>query len=1347
MPILDDPAYTQDAIAGPVNRALLTPDTPPPQDQNALDVLAAAARGNVGGALYDRITTPDPDIPSAPPGWDPLDHVQGYEGHAKDLWDAQTPSQLEGRKMRIDRGRQDEEVLRKTGFWGTAAEMAYAGTDPSFLVSIAVPEIKIAQLAKYAKTAKTINAVAQGAAAGAAYEGEMQALKTGRAAGQSLYGVGSVALMSGVLGHLMSHVPPSKMKPIYDAIEAEAGEALARSEAGAAAVSRPTTLSEESIARGAAGVSRAMAKTPLLGTDLDKIMASGNVSAHTAVQELADVPQILGKNEAGIATPRSVEAAVQKHDAALADFIDHAADQWAQYAKRVPKDQRLSKRDFYENIAKASRREDSIGVPEIDASARFLRQKIFDPLWERSKQLGLAEDKVKTRQDELDAAAVDDYVKAQSSQLYADYAARTRNALRTREQTGDVQGDAAKAADTSELIRSEAERAIAVEQGIFDVGAGKVQGVFDAANKKGKFELAAARDELSTSARKPADYRRYIARARVARDAIADAESVKSKAMDAERSRFNEATKEHRAARDENIGELAPDSRKEFLKRARAANESGVADADPAVNDMAALLQKQASGKLKEIAPARRTSLAGPEIKVTADDTGGLSVKSPNGETIAQETDGYLRATRSDTAAYARKGGEGTARYIKLLDEAEQRGLTLSSDVSVSKDQVGVYKRLKQLGLDVRENPHEISETTGNLVSKDPRVPVFEVRKPPGFKPSSASKVVGAQSYFRRMFDRDAIRGNLAEWHQTLFNHFSKSGDAFPAEVHAAVDDVTNKIMHNDVGQANFATKVTVPAAGPLKERTLDIPDEVIEKFLINDPQRVAQAYVRELAPQVEMAQAFGDVDMKGRLGEISDEYGVKREQLRASVKDPAQLNKKLEKLAIEEKDTLEAVVRIRDRVLGRAGRISPDASEGTRRAVNVSRGWRNFVASARLGGTAVTGGIMDTAKIAAQYGFMPTVKKLTQLVASPAFRDLSRSQARRVGAAVEAALSKRVQVAYDGAITEGWTQTMANGVYKYTGLNHITDFNRTLAATLMEDSVLKAAGRVAEGKALPPFERARLASLGIGDNELAGIAEQVAKHGGDADGIQVSGSADWTDKRLADIYDSAILKESKIAVQQPGAADRVWWMDKETGKLIGQLKTFSLSSPTRLLAGGLQMAGQGQYGKAARFFGYMMMGGYLTHAIRQTIAGKIPTTDPQTAAFEAFTESGLGGVIPDLLSPVGRRLGVLGESVRYSDRNALSAYGGPALGAANDLYDFAFNRTQGGLSAKDLHMMRRMIPWNNVWWLRREINALEGETAEAFDLQGADQASFGERMLRTDALPSQRDGAGIPVQ
>lgn len=68
--------------------------------------------------------------------------------------------------------------------------------------------------------------------------------------------------------------------------------------------------------------------------------------------------------------------------------------------------------------------------------------------------------------------------------------------------------------------------------------------------------------------------------------------------------------------------------------------------------------------------------------------------------------------------------------------------------------------------------------------------------------------------------------------------------------------------------------------------------------------------------------------------------------------------------------------------------------------------------------------------------------------------------------------------------------------------------------------------------------------------------------------------------------------------------------------------------------------------------------------------------------------------------------------------------------------------RSRGGVSASGLQMLRRLLPYQNLFYARRLINALQGEAAEAMDLKGADHATFGERLLRTDALvPSSQRG------
>jgi len=113
-------------------------------------------------------------------------------------------------------------------------------------------------------------------------------------------------------------------------------------------------------------------------------------------------------------------------------------------------------------------------------------------------------------------------------------------------------------------------------------------------------------------------------------------------------------------------------------------------------------------------------------------ETGQHIFRSANGELSAHEEGPYLRIERIDVDDAARGKGEGTAMMEQALAVARAKGLTLGSDVSVSPAQRKVYRALANRGWDVRENPASINPVTKNLVSADPRVPVYEVRAPRG---------------------------------------------------------------------------------------------------------------------------------------------------------------------------------------------------------------------------------------------------------------------------------------------------------------------------------------------------------------------------------------------------------------------------------------------------------------------------------------------------------------------------------------------------------------------------------------------------------------------------------------
>jgi hypothetical protein len=123
--------------------------------------------------------------------------------------------------------------------------------------------------------------------------------------------------------------------------------------------------------------------------------------------------------------------------------------------------------------------------------------------------------------------------------------------------------------------------------------------------------------------------------------------------------------------------------------------------------------------------------------------TGEHTVTSPNGTTVARDAANGkdIIAQRDDTHPEAQGGGEATRRKMRLADIAAERGGSLHSDVSVSPAEAKVYSALGKSGYDIRKNPNaRISETTGNLVSNDPREPVFTATKhSPGSSPQAGA--------------------------------------------------------------------------------------------------------------------------------------------------------------------------------------------------------------------------------------------------------------------------------------------------------------------------------------------------------------------------------------------------------------------------------------------------------------------------------------------------------------------------------------------------------------------------------------------------------------------------------
>lgn len=1326
MPFGPDPRYTQDAIIADLDPAAKKAPEAPVESPSVVDTLAAGFRqSNVISSAYQRGTMPDPDLPDTDPNYDPLDHVKGFEAEKWDFVTLRTPSEVEGRKQRILAERQDKETLERAGWGGTATELLGGALDPSFLVGALVPESLLAKgiLATRARAAAT-----HGALGAALYEGGMQAVQDDRTVGDSLMNIGSGALLGGVLGHLINKVSSAELAPLMAAIDEEFGRA---STAGAAAV-RTGNLADETLARGAAGVSKAISKTKGIRTSLDVVLNSESVEARQALHAMTDVSPMTAGNAKGIPNVNtfgpsdvagSAENAIARHERTVADFIDMSQQEFANYAERVPKGEagRMNAKQFYAHVSKTLRNGDVSGIPEVDKAAREMRTKVFNPLWEDAKLLGQYEDPVKAAQQRATTKAVDKYVRAESKQQYSNYAANTNKDIKVKlEDFKSKQKEDSSVLENN--VRERAAQGLSTIDAVRSIGTAKAESLGDAAILKFEQRLAVlevpraggtkATFGLSQVHKALFEARNELTRATDVIKSVRT-QTVEKATTQAQRTKAS-------AVATEQITAL----RTEFNANAavlRAKLRDSVAKAKLAAKDVESKsLRKAAKQQLKAAHQLRR------ELNAAKDAARAeRQVAANNAKKIRADAAKELADLRTINARLRDDNAQALGRPLtrrRFMKEAAKGG-------SADKNVQAVTKLLQD-------------QQMGKLAD---RVTV------PKVDPRYINKLMADKSYFTRMFDREALRLNRAGWDQKLFDWFSRSSEAAPEEIKAAVKDATDKILGNDVGLANFHVKINTPKAGPLNDRTLDIPSDMIEEFLVNDPIKVARAYMREMAPRVELARrGLDDEGMKQLLSSIDDKYTIAAEKAKSSIKDAVKLNKRLGKLDDEKVMVQQHLLRVRDRLQGRASLPDPSTTKMGRRVLKGMQNFQHIVAAAKMGGTAITGGTMDLAKVMAQYGFAPTFAKLAKLAVSPEFRQYAAKQARRAGARVEVALAKRVEAYTEGALTEGWASNLSHGVYKYTGLNHITDFNRTLSAVMFEDEMLKFASKVAKGDALPQYVRTRLASHGLGDAEMKEIAAEVSRHGAKSDGVRISGSADWDNKLLADKYDAAILKDSRITVQQPGAADRVWWMDSPTGKFIGQLKSFALSAPTRMLMGGLQMAGQGAGLRSARFFGYMLIGGYITHAIRSEIAGRKPATSPNQMAVEALTESGLMGIMPDVLAPptrlfsplINKKLEAAGlprvmpnASARYSDQNLMSAYGGPAIGTALDMFGMAPRLADGTISQNDLHAIRRILPYQNYAPLRRGINALEGEVGEAFGLKDSTQNSFLGRLTESTEI------------
>ena len=581
-----------------------------------------------------------------------------------------------------------------------------------------------------------------------------------------------------------------------------------------------------------------------------------------------------------------------------------------------------------------------------------------------------------------------------------------------------------------------------------------------------------------------------------------------------------------------------------------------------------------------------------------------------------------------------------------------------------------------------------------------------------------------AASYLTRVYNTQKIAAKRPEWDGVVESWLMKGkNDALlidnptalqkaeaamtEREVKQIAEDITNNIMGVASGRVPY--EVVPNVRGPLKERVFNIPDRFIEDFLESDIDIVSRQYVRTMAPDVELSRLYGDASMEDQLVEISSSY----KELIDAAKTEKERIKLTEQMGNDQRD----ISAMRDRLRG-TYRTPEDPNSFFIRAGRVLRD-ANFV---RMLGGMTLSAIPDLARPVAVNGLMPVARGLRAL-ASPKKFGMAVQEARRAGVGLDMVLNSRVasmaeitDIYNKSSSFERGLRAASDAFGKLTLMTQWNTALKSFSGVVTQDRILAAAIKVSDGTASKSTIK-RLAASGIGKEQAQAIAIQFNKHGDKGD-LNLSNGHLWDDREVLDTFRAAVLKDVDRTIITPGLGEKPLWTSSETGKMIFQFKTFAAAAHHKILISDLQ------YRDAEALNGLLLSValGTAAYGAKEFVAGREISTDPDKLIVESLDRSGVFGYFWDANNimekmtrgqvGVNKLIGAPPMS-RYASRNVLGALLGPSLGTAEDIATVTGAMSQGEFTESDLRRVRKLLPAQNLFYIRQLLNTLEEDIGE----------------------------------
>ena len=395
--------------------------------------------------------------------------------------------------------------------------------------------------------------------------------------------------------------------------------------------------------------------------------------------------------------------------------------------------------------------------------------------------------------------------------------------------------------------------------------------------------------------------------------------------------------------------------------------------------------------------------------------------------------------------------------------------------------------------------------------------------------------------------------------------------------------------------------------------------------------------------------------------------------------------------------------------------------------------GLRKGMFITKMGGMMISS-IPDTAMAIFTAGFIPWAKMAVRFFRDPRFKSFSKDEIATLLIAAEMTMGN-MRFAKLGGIEDlagdgvgGLLDRGALLMSKWSGMQRWNAMNKALASVALTQKSLGVFRKLKDKEPLTGPEKQFLEISGIPDDMGVRIHEQMMQWGEPEKlyGITIRhpNTRQWTDTAAREVFEMSLVQNVHRTIITPGIGEIPLFGNSEIGRMIFQFRSFTMSATQQVLISGAQRFFTTYDMNVLHGAGGLVTMGLFTQYLK-TLFNEGPEAveeklfkNPANWIVQAIDRSGLTGVMGDMNAIVERmtagKIGasaITGEQIsRFSSRNLASALLGPSFGLTTALPQAAqlpFKIASGEVSRSDASNMRRLLPFQNLFYVRALLDSL----------------------------------------